>query len=399
MQNLSPPPLLFQDLPNGVEYPVSAEHGALCRQRVEQFFNGYLILVKGSSNMEMMKAMVKTTKGVGFVEVKDVPKPEIKTEKDILIRVKQAGVCGTDIHIYNDMFPYNVPVILGHEFVGEIEAVGSAVKNLKPGDRVIAEPHTLACGTCEMCRSGHPHMCSTKRSPGYGIDGCAAEYICYSQPELVHKVPDNVPDSVAVLTEPMAVAMNGVIDRTKVELGDVVVISGAGPIGQLSAVCALEAGAYQVIMLGTDADEELRFPIARELGVTRTINVMKENAVDIINEMTDGRGVDVTMECSGAASAVNTAIDVTRVFGRIGVIAIPGPETIPVKWATSIHKCHRLEMCYSSSPISWVRVLHLMAATNRDLSCLATMRVPLADWAEVFDAIKAGKCIKGVLIP
>ena len=242
-------------------------------------------------------------------------------------------------------------------------------------------------------------MCSTKRSPGYGIDGCAAEYICYSQPELVHKVPDNVPDSVAVLTEPMAVAMNGVIDRTKVELGDVVVISGAGPIGQLSAVCALEAGAYQVIMLCTDADEELRFPIARELGITRTINVMKENAVDIINEMTDGRGADVTMEGSGAASAVNTAIDVTRVFGRIGVIAIPGPETIPVKWATSIHKCHRLEMCYSSSPISWVRVLHLMATTNRDLSRLATMRVPLADWAEVFDAIKAGKCIKGVLIP
>lgn len=114
--------------------------------------------------------------------------------------------------------------------------------------------------------------------------------ICYSQPELVHKISDNVPDSVAVLTEPMAVAMNGVIDRTKVELGDVVVTSGAGPIGQLSAVCALEAGAYQVIMLGTDADEELRFPIARELGVARTINVMKENAVDIINEMTNGRG-------------------------------------------------------------------------------------------------------------
>ena len=88
MQNLSPPPLLFQDLPNSVEYPVSAEHGALCRQRAERFFSGYLTLVKGSSNMEMMKAMVKTTKGVGFVEVKDVPKPEIKTENDILIRVK-----------------------------------------------------------------------------------------------------------------------------------------------------------------------------------------------------------------------------------------------------------------------------------------------------------------------
>lgn len=105
------------------------------------------------------------------------------------------------------------------------------------------------------------------------------------------------------------------------------------------------------------------------------------------------------MECSGVASAVNTAIDVTRVFGRIGVIAIPGPEMIPVKWASSIHKCHRLEMCYSSSPISWVRVLHLMATTNRDLSHLATMSAPLADWVKVFDAIKAGKCVKSVLIP
>ena len=349
--------------------------------------------------MAQMKAMVKTQKGVGFVEVKDVPKPEVKTDHDILIRVKQAGVCGTDLHIYNDMFPYNVPVILGHEFVGVVEAVGSKITEFKPGDRVIAEPHTLACGTCEMCRSGHPHMCSTKRSPGYGIDGCAAEYICYSQPELVHKVPDNVPDSVAVLAEPMAVAMNAVIDRTKIELGDVVVISGAGPIGQLCAVCAMEAGAYQVIMLGTDADEELRFPTARELGVTRTINVQKEDAAAVINEMTNGRGADVTMECSGAASAVNNAIDITRVFGRMGVVAIPGPEKISVKWSQSIHKCHRIEMCYSSSPISWVRVLHLMATTKKDLSKLATMTVPLTEWESVFEAVKAGKCIKGVLVP
>ena len=95
---------------------------------------------------------------------------------------------------------------------------------------------------------------------------------------------------------------------------------------------------------------------------------------------------------SGAASAAN---DVTRVFGRIGVIAIPGPKTAPVKWASSIHKCHRLEMCYSSRG----RVLHLMATTNRDLPRLATVSVPLADWTNVFDAIKAGKCVKGVLIP
>ena len=122
---------------------------------------------------------------------------------------------------------------------------------------------------------------------------------------------------------------------------------------------------------------------------------MKENVEDIINKVTNGRGTDVTMECNGATSAVNTAIDITWVFGQLGVIAIPSPKTPPVKWASPIHKCHRLEMCYSSR----VRVLHLIATINRNLSRLATVSAPLADWTNVFDAIKAGKCVKGVLIP
>ena len=346
-----------------------------------------------------MKALVKTGKGVGLIEVRDVPQPTVKNDEDVLIRVTGSGICGTDLHIEEDQFPYWPPVILGHEFVGVVEQVGKAVTNVKVGDRVVGEPHTLACGKCELCREGHPQMCKTKRSPGWGIDGADAPYICYPQPDLLHKVPDNVPDNVAVLAEPMSVVVHAVVERTRVEQGNFVVISGAGPIGLLSAVAAQACGASKVVMFGTDPDEELRFKVARELGVARTVNVMKENPVDVINEMTNGRGADVIIECSGAAPAINTAIDVAKTYGKIGVIAIPGPEKISVQWAKMVHKCLTVELSFSSSYTAWNRTIQMMANAKVDLSKIVTHRVPLEDWKKTFDDIRAGRCIKGVFIP
>ena len=137
-----------------------------------------------------MRALVKTAKGKGLVELRDVAVPEIGTG-EVLIEVKAAGICGTDLHIFQDEFPYWPPVILGHEFAGVIAEAGNDVADWKAGDRVVGEPHTLACGKCWLCCSGNRQLCASKRSPGWGIDGCFARYMRFPDPRLLHRIPDD----------------------------------------------------------------------------------------------------------------------------------------------------------------------------------------------------------------
>ena len=137
-----------------------------------------------------MKAVIKEKKGYDNIVYKDVPIPVI-SDDEVLIKIKAAGICGSDLHILNDEFPYWPPVILGHEFSGVIEHTGKNIKNYKVGDRVTSEPQQKVCGMCRHCRLGHIHLCAHKRSPGWGIDGAMAEYI--KLPEaLLHKLPDDV---------------------------------------------------------------------------------------------------------------------------------------------------------------------------------------------------------------
>jgi len=145
-----------------------------------------------------MKALVKTQKGVGFIEVRDVPEPS-PGPGEVKIQVAQCGICGSDIHVRHDSFPYWPPVILGHEFTGTIVELGPDCQYTELGDRIVAEPHTKACGQCRLCRTGNVQICATKRSPGWGIDGGMAEFICYPE-RLLHKIPDDMSwDQAAVV--------------------------------------------------------------------------------------------------------------------------------------------------------------------------------------------------------
>ena len=148
-----------------------------------------------------MKALVKTQKGSGFLEVKEVPVPEIVKPNQVLVQIKAAGVCGTDLHIWHDTFTYYPPVILGHEFSGVVVQVGEGVMRLAPGDGIVAEPHANACGICEICRTGSAQLCKSKRSPGWGQNGAFTDYIVMEE-HLLHKIPEGVPYDVAALAEP-----------------------------------------------------------------------------------------------------------------------------------------------------------------------------------------------------
>ena len=342
-----------------------------------------------------MKALVKTKKGKGFLEIKEMPVPEINYD-EVLIKVHYTGICGTDVHIFTDQFPiYYPPVILGHEFSGEIVELGEKVTSWKTGERVVAECQSLACGKCRFCRTGHPEACTAKRSPGWGINGSFADYI--KMPAwLLHKIPDSVSYRKAALTEPAAVSSQALHSRAKVSTGDFVVVLGTGPIGIIIAKMAKIAGASQVLITGVDKDEKYRLLLAQKLGIENTVNVSKVNLKEMVDDLTDGIGADLVVEATGVEPAINQAFDIVRKLGKITVVGIPGQNKSNIKWLTGSFKALDVSFSFSSQYQDWVRVLKLFENRALDLTDLVTHEFKLADWKMAFD--KAIDCQGGKVL-
>lgn len=345
-----------------------------------------------------MKALVKTAKGVGNIELQDRPVPTVQAPDDVLIEVAAAGICGTDIHILHDNFPYWPPVILGHEFSGRVVEVGPGVTTVAVGDRVIGEPHTKACGKCALCRTGNRQICPTKRSPGWGIDGAFAKYLVMPD-VLLHKVDDAISDEEAAAVEPAANVVQDVLLRSGVQAGDVVVVLGPGPIGLVAAQCARIGGAKAVVVVGTDNDEGLRLPTARKLGFKHVVNVSKESVDDVVQRLSRGRGADMVIECSGKEPAINQAVQLIRKQGRICVIGMTGKPKINFSWDAAIFKDCHIDFHISTAYECWDRTLDLVATGQLDLKSLITHREPLANWKQVFDDVEAQRGLKALLVP
>lgn len=348
--------------------------------------------------MATMKALVKTARGVGNIELQDRPVPVISKPDEVLIEVKAAGICGTDIHILHDNFPYWPPVILGHEFSGDVVDVGPEVTTVALGDRVIGEPHTRACGKCALCRTGNRQICPEKRSPGWGIDGAFAKFLVMPD-VLLHKIPDGMSYEDAALVEPAANVVQDVLLRSRVDAGDVVVVLGPGPIGLVAAQCARIGGAKAVVVVGTDADEDLRLPTAGKLGFEHIMNVGREDVAERVASLSGGRGADRVIECSGAEPAVNQAISLIRKQGRICVIGMTGKPKINVTWDAAIFKDCRIDFHISTGYECWGRTLALVAGGQLDVASLVTHREPLENWKQVFDDMENQRGLKALLIP
>jgi L-iditol 2-dehydrogenase len=348
--------------------------------------------------MATMQALVKTAKGVGNIELQQRPVPAVTRGDDVLIEVKAAGICGTDIHILHDNFPYWPPVILGHEFSGQVVDVGPEVTTVKVGDRVIGEPHTKACGKCYLCRTGNRQICPAKRSPGWGIDGAFARYLVMPD-VLLHRIPDTMSYDEAALVEPSANVVQDVLLRSRVEAGDVVVVTGPGPIGLVAAMCARAGGAKAVVIVGTDKDEELRLPTARKLGFEHAVNVQRSDVATLVGDLSGGRGADMVVEASGAEPAINQAVSLIRKQGRVCVIGMTGRKTIHFAWDAAIFKDCRIDFHISTGYECWDRTIALMASGQIDVKPLITHREPLANWKQVFDDVEHQRGLKALLIP
>ncbi len=344
-----------------------------------------------------MQALVKTRKGVGFLELMEMPEPR-PGSGEVLIEVKAAGICGSDLHVKHDRFPYWPPVILGHEFSGVIVELGPDCRCYRTGERVVGEPHTRHCGVCYLCRTGNIQICPEKRSPGWGIHGCMTRYLVMPE-KLLHRIPDSMDYDTAAIVEPTANTVHDVIERAGIVAGDFVVVIGPGPIGLLAGLTARTAGARHVVMAGAAADEGLRLDKARELGFETVLNVSRDNLAEAVKTLTGGIGADLVIECSGAPAAIAGTVELARKKGKICAIGLTGGRTVDFPWEKAAFKALDVVFCMSTSYTSWNRAIDLIGSGLLPAQKVITHRLPLAEWEKAFSELEAQKALKVILHP
>jgi L-iditol 2-dehydrogenase len=326
-----------------------------------------------------MKALVKTRPGVGNLEITDVEEPA-PAPGWVLLSIRYAGVCGTDLHIAADRHPSYPPVVLGHEFVGAVAALGEGVTGWSVGDRVVCEPHALHCGRCDLCRRGLIRLCPEKRAPGWGIDGAFAPYVCVPA-NLMHRVPAEVSDERAAVCEPSAVAARAV-NRVGIGAGDDVAVFGPGPIGIVAALIATARGAGRVVLVGR-ASSAGRMRLASELG---------------IQTGTRAEGMfDVVVDTTGSNAAANAGIAMLRRAGRFVTLGV-GDDTFAVPWRDALFKSVDLKFSFSSGFEDWRAVLALMRRGALPTERLTTV-FDLADWKRAFASAGDRSVTKALLRP
>jgi L-iditol 2-dehydrogenase len=340
-----------------------------------------------------VRALRKLAAADTHLELVEVPEP--KPEPGwVVLEVTYAGICGTDLHIAHNSFPSWPPVTLGHEFCGRVAVVGAEVDGWSPGDRVVCEPHSLACGRCHLCRRGHAELCPHKRSPGWGIDGGMAARVAVPA-HLLHRVPDTVSDLAAALCEPTAIAVTAA-ERMPVEPGSTVAVLGPGAVGLLAAMVARACGAGRTVVVGR-ASSRPRLELARRLG----LEAWDASQADLARwalDATGGRGLDLVLECSGAADAVAAGIAALRRRGRLCVLGMSGRPTLEVPWDLAMQRALDVSFSLSSSFTSWDGALALLASGAVDPTPLATV-FPLAGWEDAFAAIADRTVVKALLDP
>lgn len=345
-----------------------------------------------------MKAIVKSGPKLG-IDLVDFEEPQV-ADDEVLIKVKFASICGTDLTIYEwipeVMSGYNInfPFIMGHEFSGEVCEVGSRVQGFKKGDRVTANP-VLSCGRCFFCEEGRPSICDDRLTLGIGINGAFAEYVVVPF-KNVYKLPERVSFEEGALIEPLCVAVHAT-EQVHIRCGDTVAIIGPGAVGLLMVLVAKASGASQIFIIGTNIDEQ-RLRIAIDLGANVAINIEKENPLKIIRDFTGGLGADVVFETSGSHSAVPQAINLARKGGKIGLIGLPHKfSEIETSHITLTEKELIGIRAYSRS--TWKRSISLMANERINLKPLITHSLPLIEAEKGFNLMKEKKAIRTLLVP
>ena len=341
-----------------------------------------------------MKALVKEKSAKGLV-IKDVPVPE-PGDDDVLIRIRAAGICGTDVHIYDwDEWSQNrihPPLITGHELVGEVAVLGKSVHGVDIGQRVSAEGH-IACGQCEFCRTGQAHICRDVEIIGVDRDGCFAEYMCIDAGNL-WPVPDAIPDHIASIFDPVGNAMHTVMAEPVA--GKSVLVTGAGAIGLFAVAIARSAGASSIVVIEPN---DFKRKSARNAGADITLSPSDDNLEEIILDYTYGLGPQVLLEMSGHPGAIKTGLHLLRNGGCACVLGIPSKPIDNLEWARDIVfkgitiKAINGRRMYDT----WFQTQSFMLREQKSINNLITHRLPFEQFEHGFDLLHNGDAIKIVL--
>jgi len=338
-----------------------------------------------------MKSLVKTKAEKG-IWLENVEVPDYGYN-DVLIRIKKTAICGTDMHIYNwDEWSQNtipVPMTVGHEYAGVIEAVGEGVSGFEIGDRVSGEGH-ITCGHCRNCRAGRRHLCRNSVGVGVNRAGAFAEYLVIPAVNAF-KLPDDISDDMAAIFDPFGNAVHTALSFDLV--GEDVLITGAGPIGIMAAAVCRHVGARHVVI--TDVND-YRLELASKMGATRTVNVLNNSLPDVMAELGMTEGFDVALEMSGVPSAVQSMLKAMNNGGKIAMLGIP-PSDMAVDWNQVIFKGLQIKGIYGREMFeTWYKMVSLLQS-GLDISPIITHQFKIDDFQQGFDAMGSGKSGKVIL--
>jgi threonine 3-dehydrogenase len=339
----------------------------------------------------MMRALVKSKPEVGLW-MENVPVPEVGPN-DVLIRVRKSAICGTDVHIWNwDSWAQKtipVPMVVGHEFVGEIAEIGSSVTKYHFGERVSGEGH-IVCGKCRNCRAGRGHLCHYTKGVGVNRPGSFGEFVCIPEHNVV-PIPDEVPDEVAAIFDPFGNAVHTALSFDLV--GEDVLVTGAGPIGIMGAMVAKRSGARKVVI--TDINP-VRLDLARKVGIDHVVDASKQDLATVMTEIGMTEGFDVGLEMSGAPPAFRSMIDTMNNGGKIAILGI-APDGFGIDWNKVIFKMLTLKGIYGREMFeTWYKMIAFVQG-GLDLSPIITHRIGIADFRDGFEAMRSGNSGKVVM--
>ncbi|CAL9586347.1 L-threonine 3-dehydrogenase [Streptomyces sp. enrichment culture] len=337
-----------------------------------------------------MKALVKQKAEPGLWLI-DVPEPETGPG-DVLIKVLRTGICGTDLHIRAwdgwAQQAVSTPLVLGHEFVGEVAAVGSDVRDIAVGDLVSGEGH-LVCGKCRNCLAGRRHLCRATVGLGVGRDGAFAEYVALPASNVwVHRT--RVDLDIAAIFDPFGNAVHTALSFPLV--GEDVLITGAGPIGIMAAAVARHAGARNVVI--TDVSEP-RLELARKVGATLAVNVAKTSIADAQRQLGLREGFDIGLEMSGRPEAMRDMVANMTHGGRIAMLGLPAEE-FPVDWSKIVTSMLTVKGIYGREMFETWYAMTVLLEGGLDLSPVVTGRYAYKDFDAAFDeaaTARSGKII------
>ena len=338
-----------------------------------------------------MKALVKKYPQKGLW-LEDVPEP-ITGSNDVKIKIHKTAICGTDLHIYNwdewSQKTIKTPLVIGHEYVGEIVEVGENVTEWKIGDIVSGEGH-IVCGRCRNCLAGNGHLCKDTVGVGVNRNGAFAEYLVIPK-ENVRKCEKDIPEEMYSIFDPFGNAVHTALsfDLT----GEDVLITGAGPIGIMAAAVCKHVGARRVVI--TDINDD-RLELAKKLGIQYTVNTMKEDLSVIMEKLSIKEGFDIGLEMSGSEIALNTMIDHMIHGGKIALLGILKSDS-KVDWSKIIFNGLIIKGIYGREMHETWYKMSAMLQSGLDISNIITHRMNITDYEKGFEAMNSGKSGKVIL--